>query len=163
MVDIREANLEELTLVVDLWEQYRKEYEDSLIKEKETFRDFLIKDHGAREYISNQFKDSINSEDGILLAAFEDTEAIGFCHCYIKDNYQIYRPLKLGYIDIYFIKPQFRGKGISTRFRDLSNGWFKLKGITQVTLDVYPENKSAYNIYKKWGFEGMCINMKMNI
>ncbi len=163
MVEIREANQDELTQLVDLWEQYREEYEEGLIKEKETFRDFLTKDAGAAEYIRNQFKGSSESEDGFLLIAFEHEEAIGFCYCYIKDNYQIYQPLKLGYIDIYFVKPQFRGQGISTRFRDISNEWFKKKGITQVALDVYPENKTAYNIYKKWGFEGMCINMKLNI
>jgi len=163
MVDIREAHEEEVNQAVDLWEQYREEYENSLIKEKAAFKNFLIKDNGATEYIRDQFNHSVDSEDAFLLIAFAGKEPIGFCHGYIKDNYQIYQPLKLGYVDIYFIKPQFRGQGISTRFRDVSNDWFKKKGITSVALDVYPENKSAYNIYKKWGFEGMCINMRINI
>ena len=81
MVEIREANQDELTQLVDLWEQYREEYEEGLIKEKETFRDFLTKDAGAAEYIRNQFKGSIESEDGFLLIAFEHEEAIGFCYC----------------------------------------------------------------------------------
>ena len=41
--------------------------------------------------------------------------------------------------------------------------WFKNKGISQVSLDVYKENKHAYSIYKNWGFIDACVNMRKNM
>jgi len=162
-IEVREARIDEIQKVLELWESYRQEYEALLFKKNPKFRDFLVKRSDARNVMHEELKEAVKSKDALLLIGILDGRIVGYCHSYIKDNYPIYNQQKLGHIDIFFVKRQFRGRKMSSQFRDKTYAWFRSKGITQVSLDVYLENEPAHSLYETWGFTNMCINMRKQI
>lgn len=59
---------------------------------------------------------------------------------------------KTGYLGELFVLKEYRGKGISTKIKDVFLEFLKCKKIKICRIDVNPEN-NAQEVYKKWGFK----------
>jgi ribosomal protein S18 acetylase RimI-like enzyme len=60
-----------------------------------------------------------------------------------------------------YVKPGHRGKGINKVITDELVSWSKLRGISEVRLDVYAQNESAIKAYEKAGFEPHLLTMRL--
>ena len=56
------------------------------------------------------------------------------------------------YLNAISVKQDFRGKGISTILLNNTVAHCKEKGLNKISLFVEIENKKAFSIYKKFGF-----------
>ncbi|MEK6982137.1 MAG: GNAT family N-acetyltransferase [Candidatus Micrarchaeota archaeon] len=108
-------------------------------------------------------KKQINSNKGLVLVAEINEEIVAYCLAYIKENVKIYSVKKLGHIGDLFVKPKYRGLGITSEFKDKVFIWFKKKGIKYSSICVHAGNKKAHKIYKKWGFLDAHIEMRQKI
>ena len=62
-----------------------------------------------------------------------------------------------------YVKPNFRGKRISSLILESLKSWAKSKELKELRLDVYNENLAAIKSYERFGFNKSLINMKMEI
>lgn len=163
MVSIRSAGFSDMEILVDLWANYRKDYEEILFKENPKLKKYLVKKENCADAFRNEIKGLLKAEKAHIWIAEDGKKPVGFSLVYIKKNYPIYTPEEIGQIDIIFVQSSYRGKNISSKLRNEALKWFKSKEIRQVSLDVYKENKYAYSVYKRWGFVDACVNMRKNI
>lgn len=126
------------------------------LAKREDFDDFLkIKIKFNEEYgISKKDKEFILEEfddyfsNGAIILALENKIVVGYlCGIIEKDMYE-----KTGYLGELFVLKEYRGKGISTKIKDVFLEFLKSKKIKICRIDVNPEN-NAQEVYKKWGFK----------
>lgn len=108
-------------------------------------------------------KTHIKSKNGIVYLVLNENEIVGYALVFVKDEIPIYRCRKLGYISDLYVKDGFRKQGISTELKNKSIAWLKNKGLKCVVVPLYPANKFAHSIYKKWGFFDYKIEMRKKI
>lgn len=57
-----------------------------------------------------------------------------------------------GYINLYYLKPEYRGKGYSQYLDDFAVNFLSNLGVKKAKLSVSPTNSRALNFYKKNGW-----------
>ena len=96
MARIRSANLKDVKNLVSLWKEYRRDYEETLFNENPKLIDYLVKKDNCADVFDNIVKDSLNSENAHIWIVEDENKPIGFSLAYIKENYPIYIPKKIG-------------------------------------------------------------------
>ena len=61
-----------------------------------------------------------------------------------------------------YVIPKFRGYGLNGKIIDHLIDWAKTRNLSEIQLDVYAENESAVNAYKKRGFNADVLKMRIN-
>lgn len=72
-----------------------------------------------------------------------------------KDHYHAY----LGFM---YVVPEYRGQGVNGKILEYLIDWSKENDISEIVLEVYAENESALNAYKKIGFSSDLLKMRLN-
>jgi GNAT superfamily N-acetyltransferase len=150
-MNFREASIQDLSQL--------KKIEQAIIEYERQFAKHLKED--PIEYYD--LKNLIERDDAIVMLAVNSNEIIGTAYALIKKS----APYKLhkyyAYLGFMYVSPEFRGKGINGELiKELIN-WSKTKGVFEFQLDVYAENKSAIEAYKKSNFRPNLLNMRMNV
>ncbi|WP_353148750.1 GNAT family N-acetyltransferase [Chryseobacterium sp.] len=146
----REAREEDLKILL--------EFEQGIVSAERPFNITLI-DGEIYYYDLSHF---IQSPDATLIIAEEDNEIIGSGYALIKKaekNY--YKFEEYAYLGFMYVKPEYRGKGVSKVVTDELINWAKSRGISEVRLDVYAQNESAIKAYEKAGFEPHLLTMRL--
>ena len=108
-------------------------------------------------------KKNIQGRNGLVLVAEDNGKLIAYNLSYIKDNIPVFAMKKIGAIADLFVDEKYRGKGISSEFKKRVFEWFKSKKMKHVEIALYPQNKRAFSIYKKWGFKDYHIALRREI
>ena len=56
------------------------------------------------------------------------------------------------YINVIAVYPEFRSRGLGTRLLDFAQGEAARRGLTQLSLAVFEQNKGAVRLYQRNGF-----------
>ncbi|MFH2106759.1 MAG: GNAT family N-acetyltransferase [Candidatus Micrarchaeota archaeon] len=164
-IAIREASFEDLPQIVMLWSEFMKEHDQIVISADPKLKEFVAKDEKGMiegKYFSYVEK-TMKAGDGTVFIAEESGKLVGYILTLINDEIPIFKTKKLGYISDLYVTNRFRKKGISSKLRDCAIEWFKKKGINVISIRVYPANRSAHSIYKKWGFFDYHVEMRRRI
>lgn len=93
----------------------------------------------------------------------EDGKIIGQLELSIRE----YEGRKIGYVNLYYLIPESRGKGRGEDLHDYAKGFFRNQQVKEFHLRVAPTNISAIKFYQKIGMEevgpeveGKVIRMK---
>lgn len=159
---IRKAKLKEANEIVKLWKGFMKSHYDAVKSKKPLKTDYALKKTAlcnAKKHIIH----NIRSRNSLFLVAEDNSNLIGYSLVVIKKNIPIFKLSKLGYLSDFFVKKDYRGKGISSKFHKEIIKWLKSKKINRLELAVDPINKKAYQVYKKWGFIDWHIKMRKRI
>ncbi len=105
----------------------------------------------------------MKSRDGLVLVATADGEIVGYSLNFIKDNVPVYKLRKIGYVGDLFIRREFRGRGIGSKFKSEAFGWFRKKGMKYASICVHENNREARKLYNEWGFEDFHIEMRRKL
>ena len=149
---IRKAKLREVEEIASLWNIFHKEHDANVIKYNKHTAPHMAKKKDAKKQFAKYIKRCIHSKNSTVFVAEENNKLVGYSLLLIKKNIPIFTIEKLGYMADLFVKKEYRGTGISSKFKDQAKSWFKKKGVKYISIMVYPENKHAHNIYKNWGF-----------
>jgi len=105
----------------------------------------------------------IYSKNGAIFISEFNEKPIGHMIISIQKSHPIFNMKYFGRINTVYINEEFRMRGISTRLKDEALKWFKSKNIKRVSLYVFPDNKNAIDVYKKWGLTSSLLEMRMAI
>ena len=160
---IKEAEVSDVSSIVKLWIEFMNEHDKIVISENSELQEFEVKEDNMEKSYEEFLKSHIDSPDGTIFIALEDNIIIGYTLIFIKDEIPIYKNKKIGYISDLYVKRDYRTKAISSELKDKSFEWFKGKGIKFIAVPLYPDNKHAHSVYKKWGFFDYKVEMRKKI
>lgn len=150
-IKLREATELDLTILI--------EFEQEIIKIERAF-DNSLKDGEFHYY---DFPNLIASPDAKILLAEIDSKIIGSGYAVIKDADSFLKHRSYAYIGLMYVVPSYRGRGINQQILQNLKDWIIEKQIKEIRLVVYDENLLAKNAYKKAGFKGHVLEMRMEI
>ena len=105
----------------------------------------------------------LKSEDSILLVASKDDELIGSGYALIKPAPPYLIHDRYAYLGFMYVKSEFRGQGVIAKIIDALKSWCPGKGISEIRLEVYDDNRPAIKAYQKSGFEKHLVEMRMKL
>lgn len=79
--------------------------------------------------------------------AVNEGEVIGFIECSIRDKAPACETDRIGYIEAWFVAPEFRNQGVGRRLVEASEQWARHKGCTEMASDTtsnYPLSPAAH-------------------
>ncbi len=153
---IRKSQNKELDQIIKLWKKY-KEFEEKFVNLKK--QSYIKKRKEAEENMRKYFKRCIKDNEAEIFVAEEKGEIVGFMLISKSKGDDIHKFDFYGEMNYAYIKPEFRGQGVASKFFKKAKKWFRENEIQYLKLDVNIKNKKARNIYEKWGFEAYEIGM----
>ncbi len=149
-IKIREAETNDLNTL--------KLFEQAVILYERPFAPNLKKDPIEYYDLTNL----IQRKDADMLVATVDGKIVGSGYSLIKNSEQYKKPEQYAYLGFMYVLPEYRGKGINRKIIECLIDKTKERNITEIQLDVYAENESALNAYKKVGFKPDLLKMRLN-
>jgi ribosomal protein S18 acetylase RimI-like enzyme len=67
------------------------------------------------------------------------------------------------YLGLMYVLPEFRRRGINNLILEDLYRWALSRGVTELTLEVYPENIGAIRAYEKVGFKPYILQMNASL
>lgn len=126
-------------------------HQDIVIKfRKDSFKESFghSKDFSTAEYIGWLEEKVQEFPEGFLLLKKEN-EYIGQVELTIKR----YKNGMIGYINLYYLKKSYRGKGYAEKVHKYALNYFKSHALEEYHLRVSPTNRRAIKFYQKNGME----------
>ena len=160
---IRKAKIKEAQEIARMWNEFMKEHDSKVIKKNKKAIQHVAKLSNSQSIFAEYINTCIRSKNASVHVAEDDGKLVAYSLIKINKNIPVFKINTLGYFADLFVKKEYRGKGISSKFRDLAILWFKKKGIKYISITVHPENEYAHSIYKKWGFFDFHVEMRTRI
>ena len=108
-------------------------------------------------------KEMIEFNDSEVIVATILDEIIASAYVKIVPAKPYLRFDQYAYIGFMYVKPEYRGKGLSQKIIEQCTNWARSRNLTELQLDVYDENLSAVKAYEKAGFKKHLVEMRMTI
>ena len=112
---------------------------------------FVAKDSRAEVEIKNFDNVYYNDDKVICYVAEEDSKIVGLLWGKMESEYQHFNNLKYADLMAMYIHPDFQGKGIGSKFKNIFINWAKENGANKFVIGVLKDNQKARNVYEKWG------------
>ena len=100
---------------------------------------------GPRKYVEWLRRQVEQYPDGCVLA-FEKGRCVG------QMELQVPYGLTVGYVNLYYVTPEFRGKGYGTAMHAYAERYFRSWEATRIELHVSPTNEQAVQFYRRLGY-----------
>lgn len=103
----------------------------------------------ARARYSNQ----INNPDCLFLIAELNGKAIGYLYAHLDKVPYIETDKKECFLEVIYLEPEARGKGISTQLINNCIHWATENNALRVRCDIFAKNQASIKTFEKSGFE----------
>lgn len=133
-MEIIEASLAQLDLIVPLFNKYRIFYNQ--LSDEEKARKFLI--------------DRIKNKESVIFVAVEDGNAIGFTQLY--PSFSSITLKRLWILNDLFVLPEHRNKSVASKLIEKTIRFSKETESTGLVLETGKTNEAAQRLYEKLGF-----------
>jgi GNAT superfamily N-acetyltransferase len=150
-IDFRSAVLFDLPVLY--------EFEQGLINAERPF-DPTLKSDPINYY---DIRAMIESSDTEVIVALINDELVASAYVKVKEAKPYLQFDHYAYVGFMFVKPEFRGKGISQQLIAELINWAKSRNLNELRLDVYDDNQNAVRAYEKCGFKKHLVEMRMKI
>ncbi len=137
-----------------------EEFQKKLAVFENSFDRCILKRKDMKAY---NLKKMIKSPKVHFLVTKMEGKIIGCGFGEIKKDEEWVAKKYIGYIEFLYVHERFRRKGIGKEIIRNLIAWFKKKGIKDIRLEVYAENKRAMKAYKKCGFQDLIMEMKYKV
>ena len=162
-VTIRKAKLSDLDELVNLWNEFIITSNAILVRKNPELKPYLALKKDFLKLIKKWLVKTIRSRNSLVTLVEDKNRIVGVCVTKINKNNPIMRLEKLGYINDIYVKKEYRGTGISSKFKNEALTWLKNKGIKHISLSVDFSNEHARKVYKNWGFIDYSIDKRRKI
>jgi ribosomal protein S18 acetylase RimI-like enzyme len=151
IINIRASQLSDLDKLL--------EFEQGVIVSERPFDKSLI--DGEITYY--KLEKLIANENARLVVAEHEGKLVASGYALLKKSKPFEKHEYYSYLGFMFVKPEYRRNGINKKIIDSLIDWSKNKGVTEIRLDVFEQNKSAVYAYEKIGFSKTLVNMRMEV
>ena len=158
MAIIRKAILKDVDEIVSLWKNFMEEHREMGLRWGED-RIPEIREN-AGDMIHSYFSKCIRSKNAFMLVLEDEGSIRGFMLSSTMKNIPIFKGDRVGFVSSIFIEGSLRGRRFSSMMLDETMKWFEMKGVSEVSLRVMCCNEHAYDIYTKWGFKDIHVEMR---
>jgi RimJ/RimL family protein N-acetyltransferase len=148
---IREATLQDIPLL--------RQFEQGVIIAERPFDSTLKAD--PIEYYDIDLL--ISSPDSQLLVVELEGKPVASGYARIESSKFYHRHTHHAYLGFMYTLPEHRGKGFNQLILQALTDWSRGRGITEIRLEVYPDNQPAIRAYEKAGFSKYMMQMRMGI
>lgn len=155
LMQIREANLEDLGRLVELSEDNTKYHEQ--------FRNMRLERNKQTSFEQKkELKEYLRNRNAVVLVVV-DKEIIGYMIASIqgKNPYLKYR--KRATLEDAYVIPSFRKQGIGRRMFMKIIRWLKDKKVERISVSVNAKNTSAIKAWKKYGFKEVVKQLALEL
>lgn len=135
MIEVRKATIEDLNLVVELFDRYRVFYEKESDKEK------------VERFIFERLK---IDDSQIFVAETDNRNLVGFVQLY--PVFSSTKMQRLWLLNDLFVNKEYRGKGISKQLIEISKSLCKQTNACGLILETAKTNVIGNELYPKEGF-----------
>ena len=104
-----------------------------------------------------EFSKRLKDPKKVFFVADEDGEIVGFISGNLEEDPPIFMYRKKGHIGEFYVKEEFRGRGIGKKLFAEMKKWFRKKKVKTVRLYVVKCNIGAKKMYKSLGFKPVDI------
>ena len=98
-----------------------------------------------------------NHSSSLVLFVLVDSQIVGLSTCFVL--FSTFNVKSYLYIHDFFVKPEFRGKGLANSMMQELISISKDRGYCKITLEVRDDNSIAQGLYRSLGFEECTPNM----
>ena len=70
-------------------------------------------------------------------------------------------PPEYAYVGLMFVAPERRGRGVGALILARLQDWARDAGLSEMHLEVYPQNAAAVRAYQKAGFQPYMLEMRL--
>ena len=95
-----------------------------------------------------------------LLVAEADGRLVGSGYARLENARLYLDHAVYAYLGFMYVDPGYRGQGINNLILDALGKWALTRGVTELRLEVYPDNATAIRAYEKAGFSPILITMR---
>lgn len=91
--------------------------------------------------------------ENVVLIAFVDSQPAGMIEASLRKDYvEGCETSPVGYIEAWFVYPDFRGSGVAGVLTSAAENWAREKGCTEMGSDTWLENETSIRAHKKAGY-----------
>lgn len=153
MVQIREATLEDLDILLDLW----VEFSDYLNRVEP---DFFQPKANAKEIYRQILWRQLKDKHVLVVIAFLHEIPIGYnitSICYPK---QVFIQEPYGHISDLYLKSEYRGENFGQQLVDFSLKWLEINQISKVSVKPFLSKAEAVSFWQKNDFKPYEVVLK---
>lgn len=99
----------------------------------------------------------------LLLVAEQNGTLVGYFRGSVEAAPEYALPAKIGVVYDIFVEKPYRRQGLGVGLFNEAMNWFRAKKVKNVELSVDARNKSAVAFWKKLGFFGYKIKMRLDL
>jgi ribosomal protein S18 acetylase RimI-like enzyme len=154
-IGIREARIEDLGMVVDLWEM--------LVDFHKQLSPHFAPSEDSREKWSKYLAKKFSEKSTKLVVAEENGDIIGFMLCLLQPNAPIFKEKTIGVISDVYVTQEKRKKGITKEMLGVALRWFHKNKISTVSLSVAAANLEARAVWGQLGFKPHMIHKRLSL
>ena len=134
-VKVRQATVDDLDLIVPLFDAYRQFYRQPSDTE------------GARRFLLERFEHN----QSVIFLALQDGDAIGFTQLY--PSFSSASMARIFILNDLFVAPDARGRGVGSALLDATARYGRRVGAIRLALSTELSNTTAQAVYEKMGWQ----------
>ncbi len=154
-VSIRIGNESDIDKIIVLWERLMRFHENCV-------SDFVL-NKDAKQKMTAYLQSFFNSQEKTVFVAEQSNEIVGYIFGLIKNKAPVFEENVVGEIGDTFVREDMRGKGVGEELVKTVLEWVKQKGLKNVELNMYPDNKVADAFWDKMGFKPYFLTRRKKI
>jgi aminoglycoside 6'-N-acetyltransferase I len=104
------------------------------------------------EYMRFDMDDVLASEKDVVFFALADGRPVGMLEARLREYGEGCGTSPVGYIEAWFVYPDFRGKGIAGVLTQAAEGWARGKGCIEMASDTWLGNEAGIRAHLKMGY-----------
>jgi len=104
------------------------------------------------EYLSFDLDDILASDNDAVFFAFSDGSLAGMIEARIREYGEGCETSPVGYIEGWFVREHFRGKGVAGALAQAAENWAREKGCTEMASDTWLDNSASIRVHEKLGY-----------
>lgn len=104
------------------------------------------------EYLSFDMDDVLLSEDDAVFIVLVDAKPAGLIEARLRDYGEGCETSPVGYIEGWFVYPEFRGRGLAGVLASAAEDWARGKGCTEMASDTWLDNENSIRAHLKRGY-----------